>query len=166
MCVVADSMFGWSAADLCEGVCGLSLCNQATDDVAALADACRHRTYLPNPVLASSLPWVRKRMEQRRKLYALVPEKKRRILIKLLALRSWIGDRVFEKTTAEGMVPLSRGRRDGGCLHVAGPFRSNRVAVLGVEQMTLMAFKRWRSCRPGLAPSFWRPRLALTASPT
>lgn len=94
---------------------GLSLCNQATDDVAALADACRHRTYLPNPVLASSLPWVRKRMEQRRKLYALVPEKKRRILIKLLALRSWIGDRVFEKTTAEGMVQLSKGRgREGG----------------------------------------------------
>lgn len=105
---------------------------EAMDDVSALVEVCRPVSYLPNPALASMMPAMVARLRRRADRLALVSPQKRRIFLKLLAFRSWIGDRVFEriemgmKRTVSVRCVDSRStgwRRSEGGFRVAGSER-------------------------------------------
>lgn len=80
----SGSIMAWSLVD-------------AMDRLAALSERCRHKSYLPNPQLSELLPAMVRRLRRRSERLALVSPQIRRIFLKLMAFRSWIGDRVFER---------------------------------------------------------------------
>lgn len=105
----------WRDARATKHVMAWSLLD-AIDELSALADACRRRSYLPNRALTRLLPDLVVRLRRRSERLALVTPTKRRIFIKLLAFRSWIGERVFER------IPMGNGERVDSVRYNLNPF--------------------------------------------
>jgi hypothetical protein len=96
-CITAVEGFVNAAAD--QGSLLWPTLDETMQDLVILYSSIERRTLLPNPVLEELLPHFAERIVEREETYILTRPKKRRILLKLLALRTFL------------LAPQARARR-------------------------------------------------------
>lgn len=92
----------WKVAHRLRHILSWSL-QECIDELLAIAEACDGKSIFPNPHLEAVIKGFRPWLERRKRDFILLRPNKRRILLKLLALRCWIGDRSIRRLPLLGV---------------------------------------------------------------
>ena len=98
------------------------------DELALVIDRCAPVSIFPNATLERLLPGLRARMAKREKQMALVDPRLRRILLKLFALKAWMGSRPIKSCFPEDVYASTKHTVRGLNATVAAWLTSRRVA--------------------------------------